>query len=324
MLGNSPAMLRLFETIERVAPSKSSVTITGEIGTGKKLVAKAIHSASNKISFITVNCATLSYESMEIELFGHEKATNAEVRYGAFEQANKGTIFLDQVDMLPPFAQTKIMRVLDSGEVRRIGSHKSSVVDARVIVSTNKDLKVLVNEGKFREDLYWRLSGVPLQTVPLRARKEDLPILVDHFIAKNSPSPESKPFFTDEAMKKLKDYHWPGNVRELGEIVFRSMLKRNGDSIDEQVVSFESLESHKSGIDLMDLEKVLVVGKTFQDLEDEIYAKAYLRMKKSVQKAADSLGISRQTIKRRLDALGFTKVERASTHISSETESCER
>ncbi len=120
--------------------------------------------------------------------------------------------------------------------------------------------------------------------------------------------------------------HWPGNVRELGEIVFRSMLKRNGDSMDEQVVSFESLESYKNGIDLMDLENVLVVGKTFQDLEDEIYAKAYLRMKKSVQKAADSLGISRQTIKRRLDALGFTKVERANTNIISDklTESCER
>ncbi len=221
MLGRSPAMVRVFDTIRQVAPSRATVLIQGESGTGKELAAHAIHNLSNRANrrFVAIHCMALSPQLLESELFGHERGafTGAtERRAGRFEQANGGTIFLDEIGEIDASTQVKILRVLGERAFERVGGNQTIQADVRLIAATNKDLATLVAEGKFRDDLFFRLNVVQLTMPPLRDRREDIPLLVQNFL-KQSAEENEKPHreLTPEAMASIVAYTWPGNVREL-------------------------------------------------------------------------------------------------------------
>ena len=221
MIGRSPAMVTVFDTIRQVAPSKATVLIEGESGTGKEVAAKAIHTLSPRASerFVAVHCAALSPQLLESELFGHEKGafTGAtERRIGRFEQASGGTLFLDEIGEIDPSVQVKILRILGEHTFERVGGNQTLTTDVRLIVATNRHLQQMVSEGTFREDLFFRLNVVPLLMPPLRDRKEDIPLLLEALLVELAQE-HHKPhrLFSPQAMSLLLDYHWPGNVREL-------------------------------------------------------------------------------------------------------------
>ncbi|MFZ1941235.1 MAG: sigma-54-dependent transcriptional regulator [Terracidiphilus sp.] len=223
-------MRRVMAQIERVAASEARVCIYGETGTGKELVARTLHEKSNRSSgpFVALNCAAVPAELIESELFGHEKGsfTGAAQRHtGKFEQAHRGTLFLDEIGDMPPAMQAKLLRVLEEGEVERIGADKPTSVDVRVVVATHRNLDQLVEEGGFRRDLYHRVVVFPVELPPLRERREDLPVLVEHFARQVSAQNGWKPAaFAPSAIEALKEYAWPGNIRELRNVVERLLL----------------------------------------------------------------------------------------------------
>ncbi len=237
IVGSSFHIRQVLDRIERVAPTDSRVLITGENGTGKELVARALHSLSPRRdrAFVEVNCAAIPSELIESELFGHMKGSftgAVQDRPGKFEQAHRGTLFMDEVGDMSLAAQSKVLRALEEGKVTRVGGHKPRQVDVRVIAATNKDLEEEIREGRFREDLYYRLNVVPIHMPPLRERREDIPMLVRHFagrMAEQSGLPMRS--FTPEALEKLKSLDWPGNVRELRNTVERLMILASGDEI---------------------------------------------------------------------------------------------
>ncbi len=236
------AMRRVMTQIERVAASESRVCILGETGTGKELVARTLHEKSPRKNgpFVTLNCAAVPAELVESELFGHEKGsfTGAASRHvGKFEQAQHGTLFLDEIGDMPQPMQAKLLRVLEQGEIERVGGDKPISVDVRVIVATHRNLEELVHEGKFRQDLYHRIFVFPLTLPPLRDRIEDIPALAAHFAAQIVQQNGWKPVtFGEDAMRELQQYRWPGNVRELRNVVERSLLFATSDVIDSLAV----------------------------------------------------------------------------------------
>jgi DNA-binding NtrC family response regulator len=236
-------MRRVMAQIERVAASESRICIYGETGTGKELVARTLHEKSPRSTgpFVTLNCAAVPAELIESELFGHEKGsfTGAAQRHtGKFEQAHRGTLFLDEIGDMPTAMQAKLLRVLEEGEVERIGSDKPTAVDVRVVVATHRNLEQLVESGGFRRDLYHRVFVFPVELPPLRQRAEDLPALVEHFVRQVSAQNGWKPIpFTDAAIDALKQYSWPGNIRELRNIVERLLLLA-GSQVEAQDVEF--------------------------------------------------------------------------------------
>src|SRR6058998_2825079 len=238
MIGDSPALHEVLDTIRQVAPSSANVLIEGESGTGKELAAHAIHNLSrmNKAKFVTVHCAALSPQLLESELFGHEKGafTGAhERRIGRFEQANGGTIFLDEVAEIPPTTQVKLLRVMSEARAfERVGSNQTLRADVRLIAATNKNLEQLVREGKFRDDLFFRLNVVRITMPPLRERKEDIPILVRGFLRHFCKANE-KPLLdlSPDAMDALLTYNWPGNVRELRTAIEHGVVMATGPKV---------------------------------------------------------------------------------------------
>ena len=224
------AMARIMAQVERVAASESRVCILGETGTGKELIARTIHDKSPRRAapFVTLNCAAVPAELIESELFGHEKGafTGAAARHaGRFEQAHHGTLFLDEIGDMPLAMQAKLLRVLEEGEVERVGGDRAMQVDVRVVVATHRDLESLVKQGHFRQDLFHRVYVFPVILPPLRDRLEDIPALVDHFARQVAEQNGWKPHtFAPDAIEELKRYHWPGNVRELRNVVERLML----------------------------------------------------------------------------------------------------
>lgn len=236
------AMRRVMAQVERVAASETRVCILGETGTGKELVARALHenSARRNGPFVTLNCAAVPAELVESELFGHEKGafTGAAGRHaGKFEQAEGGTLFLDEIGDMPPAMQAKLLRVLEGGEIERVGGDRAIKVNVRVVVATHRNLEQLVREGKFRQDLYHRVYVFPIQLPPLRQRKEDIPGLVQHFAAQVSEQNEWKlAEITSDAMAELTQYSWPGNVRELRNTVERLLLFATDGRVDVQAV----------------------------------------------------------------------------------------
>ncbi len=233
IIGNSEAIVNLVEVVKKVATTDSTVLITGESGTGKSLIAKAIHFMSHRKDkpFITINCAAIPETLLEAELFGYEKGafTGAHTsKKGKFELANGGTIFLDEIGDMPLSLQAKILRVLQEREVERLGSEKVIRVDVRIIAATNKDLHELVKEGKFREDLYYRLNVVPIHVPALRERKEDIPLLVEHFLQVYNSKYGKKVKLSPDAMEPLIEYNWPGNIRELENTVERLVVMHEG------------------------------------------------------------------------------------------------
>ncbi len=237
MVGASPALERVREAIRRSAPTNATVLITGESGTGKELVARAIHANSQRARgpFVQVNCAAIPEDLIESELFGHEKGsfTGATAKQiGKFEQAHRGTIFLDEVGDMSARTQAKVLRVLQEGEVERVGSPSTIKVDVRVIAATNKDLKEEIEAGTFREDLFFRLSVIPIHTPSLRERREDIEPLISHFVSTFASEDNLRPkSFSAEAKERLASHSWNGNVRELRNTVERLLIMAPGETI---------------------------------------------------------------------------------------------
>ena len=238
MVGESPALRQVWDAIKRAAPTNATVLLLGESGVGKELVARSIHrnSLRSRERFVQVNCAAIPEELIESELFGHEKGSftgATEKQIGKFEQADRGTIFLDEVGDMSAKTQAKVLRVLQEGEVERLGSARTIKVDVRVIAATNKDLEAEIEKGTFREDLYFRLSVIPIRVPPLRDRREDIPALVRHFVDLFSRENNRRPQrFTPAALDYLQKARWKGNVRELRNSVERLLIMTPGDGID--------------------------------------------------------------------------------------------
>jgi formate hydrogenlyase transcriptional activator len=233
LIGNSPVLEVVLEQVERVAPTDSTVLIQGETGTGKELIARAIHNISSRCgrSFVKLNCAAIPLDLLESELFGHERGafTGAIAqRMGRFELADKGTLFLDEVGDIPLALQPKLLRVLQEQEFERLGSTRTHQVDVRLVAATNRDLTEMVKRGEFRSDLYYRLNVFPIPLPPLRARREDIPVLVTHFAEIFGRRVGRKiEHIPPETMSALSSYHWPGNIRELQNLIERAVILSN-------------------------------------------------------------------------------------------------
>ena len=244
IVGNSRPMMEVYKLIGKVASSDATVLITGESGTGKELVAEALHRASKRNPFplVKVSCAALPESLLEAELFGHEKGsfTGAmTMRKGRFEMANKGTIFLDEIGEMTAGTQTKLLRILQEREFERIGSNLPIKIDIRVITATNRNLSEEVEKGRFREDLYYRLNVIHIDMPPLRDRREDIPLLTEHFLVKYRHAPGAIPTtISEEALAKLMSYEWPGNVRELENAIERAVVLSRGNLITEEHLPF--------------------------------------------------------------------------------------
>ena len=305
MIGRSPEMERVYETIRQVAPSKATVLIQGESGTGKEVAAKAIHGLSTRAEkpFVAVHCAALSPQLLESELFGHEKGafTGAgERRIGRFEQASGGTLFLDEIGEIDSSVQVKILRVLGEKNFERVGGNQTLNSDVRLIAATNKDLAAMVAEGKFREDLYFRLNVVPLTMPPLREHRSDIPLLAGAFL-KEMAKEHGKPqrVFSRDAMEALESYGWPGNIRELRAAIEHAVVLGTGEELTLQDLpaSLRSLQAPAAD----------GAGMNLAQIEAAMIRKALAESGGNRTLAAKKLGISRRTLHRHLSELGITK-----------------
>ncbi|MCZ7592331.1 MAG: sigma-54 dependent transcriptional regulator [Kiritimatiellae bacterium] len=300
IIGQSPAIQEVFDTIRQVAPSRATVLIQGESGTGKELVARALHRLSprNKGPFVAVHCAALSTTLLESELFGHEKGafTGAtERRKGRFELADGGTLFLDEIGEIDAALQVKILRVLEERRFERVGGTETIDVDVRLVVATNRDLKQMVAEGKFREDLFFRLDVVTLQLPPLRERVGDLPLLAQHYISVLARENGKKlDGITPEALHALSAYDWPGNVRELRNMIERMVVLSRGDRLTLRDVP-PHLRSDGSAAPLPG------GALSLEANEKQMIVRALKANDGNVTRAAAELGISRRTLHRKLN-----------------------
>jgi len=303
IIGASRAMTELFDLVARAARSNSTVLITGESGTGKELVARAVHEASaRRGAFVPVNCAAIPADLIEAELFGHtgQAFTGArQARAGLFEAADGGTIFLDEVGELPIMVQPKLLRVLQEGAVRRVGADYEREINVRAVAATNRDLEKDVREGRFREDLYWRLNVIHLSVPPLRERPFDIPLLVEHFIAKAAQSSGIGPLdVSPEALAILTAYSWPGNVRELENAVERAVAFARGARIIPEDLP-ERVRT--SGGAATIIARSSANRLTLQELEREYIIETLRQTGGNKTRAAELLGLDRSTLYRKLD-----------------------
>jgi DNA-binding NtrC family response regulator len=296
IIGQSEAMQMVYQMVEKVAPRDATVLIRGESGTGKELIAQSIHQLSHRArgAFIAVNCAALPETLLESELFGHEKGafTGAEKqKRGRFELAVGGTIFLDEIGDISPTTQVKLLRVLQTKEITRVGSEETIPVDVRTIAATNRNLEELIKQGTFREDLYYRLNVFPIPLPPLRERREDIPELVIHFLKKNN-QPEDK--IDSQTLRALMSYHWPGNIRELENIIERMIILSGDDMItsDSLPPQFRGFMTSNDSlaIDIPD------EGISIDEVEKELIHKALKKAGGNKSKAAQLLGITRRKL----------------------------
>ena len=308
IIGNSPALESVLEQVEQVAPTDSTVLIQGETGTGKELIARAIHNLSARCGrpFTKLNCAAIPFDLLESELFGHEKGafTGAIAqKIGRFELADKGTLFLDEVGDIPPGLQPKLLRVLQEQEFERLGSTRTHQVDVRLVAATNRNLVDMVKRNEFRSDLYYRLNVFPLPLPPLRGRRGDIPALVEHFVEiyahRMGKQIEHIP---PETMSELTSYQWPGNIRELQNFIERSVILTSGDALHAPLASLKSAtEAEPLGpITLEDAERDHI-RKT---LEQTRWVVA------GPNGAAARLGIKRSTLYFRMQKLGISRTNK--------------
>jgi two-component system response regulator AtoC len=312
IVGNSAAMQEVYKVVGKVAKADATVLITGESGTGKELVAEALHFNSSRRSgpIIKVSCAALPETLLEAELFGHEKGsfTGAlATRKGRFEMADKGTIFLDEIGEMSLATQTKLLRVLQERKIERVGSSLPIKVDIRVLVATNKDLQKQVEQGKFRDDLFYRLNVINIHMPPLRERKEDISALVEHFLAKHRYSASAQPAtISEEALKRLVEYDWPGNVRELENVVERAVVLSRGQLITSRELPFgdHSDEQGEEGGEEIPVEKSFFKRSVAQ-YEKDLIMKALRDATGNRSKAADMLGIYRRLLYAKIKEFGL-------------------
>ena len=313
LVGRTPAMIELYKEIARVAPARSTVLIIGESGTGKELVARAIHQHSQRAAgpFITVNCGALTETLLEAELFGHVKGAFTGAvsdRKGLWEEANGGTLFLDEIGEMSPAMQVKLLRALQSGEIKRVGSARSISVDARIIAATNRDLEEEVAAGRFREDLFYRLSVVTLRVPALRERRNDIPLLAENFLGRISAARGRRLRLSAEAMGLLIAYSWPGNVRELESAIEYAALRARGNEIVP-----EDLPPKLRGDEarLRALRENPALATLYADLPtlDELERRYLLHVLEAVEgnrtRAAEILGIDRRTLYRMAERFGL-------------------
>ena len=301
LIGESPAMQTVYEQIEKVAGTPSPVLILGETGTGKELVAESIHRASARPGqFVAVNCGSLSRELAASELFGHEKGsfTGAVRRHpGFFKRADGGTLFLDELAEMPLELQPHFLRVLETGSVLPVGSEREVPVDARTVAATNRDPKKAISDKALREDLYYRLSVFPITLPPLRARIQDVPLLVDHFLSQAQTAGAQGRRFSAEDGARLRAYHWPGNVRELRHVVLRAAIMSDpNDSVLRLPERFDSPFNEPNG------QQGLAIGRSIRDVERELIMRTLEHLNGDKRAAAETLGISLNTLYNRLNA----------------------
>ncbi len=305
--GRSSAMQEIFSTIERVAPTRATVLLAGESGVGKDLIARAIHFHSPRRDrpFVKINCTALPENLMESELFGYEKGafTGAgQSKPGKFELADTGTVLLDEIGDVPGSIQVKLLRILQEREFERLGSNKTLHTDVRVIAATNQDLRAALEQGTFREDLYYRLNVVPISIPPLRARRDDIAFLAEHFVkalAADNGSPVQS--ITEAAIKKLTDYHWPGNVRELQNVIERSLVLCSGTILDADDIKLETAPRPR----VQTGDHLLPDGMTLDEYEQSIIREALQRAEGNKSQAARLLGLSRNALRYRLTQMGL-------------------
>ncbi len=304
MIGSSPAMHEIFERIQRVAPTDATVLVLGESGTGKELVARAVHEQSPRQGqpLITVNCAAIPDNLLESELFGHEKGafTGAvETHRGLVEAAHGGTLFLDEIGELPADAQARLLRVLQEGEIRRIGSTQSRRVDVRLIAATNRDLKQEVERGNFRSDLYFRLHVMEILLPPLRDRGSDIRELAEHLLARTCTKLNRPPIhFSEEAMDALFHYHWPGNVRELENVIERAVILADNEEIPASTLGLHPQQNQ------------VPADMSENKLSLDEYFIRFVReneQKMTETELAKQLGVSRKTLWERRHRLGVPR-----------------
>lgn len=303
------AMKKVMAQVERVAPTETRVCILGETGTGKELIARALHDKGPRSSgpFVAINCAAVPAELIESELFGHEKGsfTGATGRHvGKFEQADHGTLFLDEIGDMPLAMQAKLLRVLEEGEIERIGTAKPVPVNVRVIVATHRNLEALVADSKFRQDLFHRIFVFPVYLPPLRERREDIPALISHFAAQLCAQNNWKPVtFTPEAMQALQSYAWPGNVRELRNMVERLMLLASSEEVDAGLVNAVLAPSTASRAGAAVSQGSGALAQRMEEFEREVILAELKRANFHMTKAAKALGLERSHLYKKAEQL---------------------
>jgi two-component system, NtrC family, response regulator AtoC len=311
MIGKSPAMQKIFRTIQRVAEYKTNVLITGESGTGKELVARAVHDLSPRAAgpFVAVNCGAIPESLLESELFGHRKGAFTDAsrdKRGLFEEANGGTLFLDEIGELPVAVQVKFLRALQQEEIRRVGDTKETPVDVRVVAATVRDLPAEVKLGRFREDLYYRLNVLPIHLSPLRERVEDIPPLVEHFVShyarKHGMQVET---IAPEAMQLLLDYAWPGNVRELENTIERAMVLCDGPRIEASVLE-DRIRTTVDRSRAPEIGTEMSIKKASRFVEEELIRKALVKTGGNRTNAAKILEISHRALLYKIKEYGIS------------------
>ncbi|MBO0798613.1 MAG: sigma-54-dependent Fis family transcriptional regulator [Blastocatellia bacterium] len=313
IVGVSDAMERVKKMIVKVATSSSTVLIRGESGTGKERIARAIHKASPRINerFQAVNCAAINENLLESELFGHEKGSFTGAvgeKKGLFEIADKGTLFLDEIGEINVSMQAKLLRALQEKEILRVGGTRPIKVDVRVLAATNRDLEAMVKDGRFREDLYYRLNVIPIHIPPLRQRRDDLQLLTEHFLRKHSSNNARSIKLSPEAKKLIMEYSWPGNVRQLESAIERALLLAEGDEVTVEDLPVEIRSATQSegagGF------KLPPEGISFEELEKSMIIQAMEQTGWNITRAAKLLGLSFRTMQYRLDKFGIKRPNR--------------
>ncbi|WP_242337662.1 MULTISPECIES: sigma-54-dependent transcriptional regulator [Anaeromyxobacter] len=306
VIGRSAAMREVLDRVVRVAPTDATVLVTGESGTGKELVARAIHVASRRGDkpFVPVNCAAITETLLESELFGHAKGafTGAiRARRGLFEEANGGTLFIDEVGETAPGFQAKLLRALQEGEIRRVGESAPVQVDVRIIAATNQDLRRAISERRFREDLYYRLAVVPVRIPPLRERREDIPLLAAHFVQRYNRRTAEGKILTPEALARLVEHEWPGNVRELENAIEQAAALSPSREIRAGDVHIEAVRDVGPGRD----EDRRTLAEAVEDAERRTIEAALARCEGDLGRVARELGVSPTTLWRRMKRLAI-------------------
>jgi len=303
IIGKSAKMQNIFDLINKIAPAESTVLILGESGTGKELIARAIHAKSKRAKkpFFAMDCGSLVESLFESELFGHTRGsfTGAHAtKHGAFELANKGTFFFDEIGNISLNVQAKILRAIQEKEIRRVGDTSTIKVDVRVIAATNIDLKQAVDEGNFREDLYYRISVIPIKLPSLRERKKDIPVLVDHFIKKHNSRRRGRDIYSisDEALKAITEYNWPGNIRELENVIERAIVIE-----ESSIIGLKSLPAYIQSLGGEGCREIFSLA----DMEKFHIKKILKFTDRNISKAAKLLEIDRKTLYEKIRRYGL-------------------
>tara|TARA_R110000868_G_scaffold183422_3_gene424732 strand:+ start:18261 stop:19805 length:1545 start_codon:yes stop_codon:yes gene_type:complete len=319
MIGRSPQMKQVFERIQKVAASDSTVLVNGPSGTGKELVANAIHTLSARMNgpLVSVNCGAIPAELLESELFGHEKGSFTGAissRKGRFELANQGTIFLDEIGDMPLLLQVKLLRVLQNRTIERVGANITTPIDVRIVTATHRDLEKRVQEGDFREDLFYRLNVIPIRIPSLRERREDIPLLISHFLGRFvSADGRNRIDFDDEALEILLTYDWPGNVRELENLIERLVILKGGGVVSGRDLPAKFLEGRPGAVSTSSLitlpEDGIDLKLVLGEIEDSLIAQALERTDGNKNQASKLLRVNRTTLIEKMKKKGLMELQ---------------